>query len=149
MYGPQVLDYEVATGAVTVLKQQEVHTSHRRRHDTIQCQPVCQPLTTKPYQYLKSITHSQQPTNLVDQYPRCPTTPASLINNLTITPLSTPLPPPQVPNYDSSLYESRRIHCTARDGTQVPPPCYHLPLPYFHVLHGATPNPNPPVITLV
>jgi protease II len=25
-----------------------------------------------------------------------------------------------VPNYDASLYETRRVHCTARDGKQVP-----------------------------
>ena len=47
-------------------------------------------------------------------------TPKQVLDYDTRTGSVTVLKRQEVPNYDPSLYESRRVHCTARDGRQVP-----------------------------
>ena len=47
-------------------------------------------------------------------------TPKQVLDYDTRTGAMTVLKRQEVPNYDPTLYESRRIHCTARDGRRVP-----------------------------
>jgi protease II len=47
-------------------------------------------------------------------------TPKQVLDYDTRTGAMTVLKRQEVPNYDPTLYESRRIHCTARDGRKVP-----------------------------